>query len=201
MPKVRCTGNYSGGLPQLSPAAAGSVESLDDASELLLPDDLLTEGSIAGSFRSSISDADCEDVEMIGWLYQFYISKERRSHRQGRQIRRICGGQLFTPNWIVKYMVQNTVGAQWLATYPDSPLREQMEFYITPAEQNDEVKEKLAKKTPSTLNPEEITLMDPACGSGHILVEAYEVFKSIYLEQGYQLREIPKLIFSNNLFA
>ena len=178
-------------------------ESLDDASELLLPDDLLTEGSIAGSFRSSISDADCEDVEMIGWLYQFYIS-EKKDEVIGKVVKSDdipAATQLFTPNWIVKYMVQNTVGAQWLATYPDSPLREQMEFYITPAEQNDEVKEKLAKKTPSTLNPEEITLMDPACGSGHILVEAYEVFKSIYLEQGYQLREIPKLIFSNNLFG
>ena len=123
-------------------------ESLDDASELLLPDDLLTEGSIAGSFRSSISDADCEDVEMIGWLYQFYIS-EKKDEVIGKVVKSEdipAATQLFTPNWIVKYMVQNTIGAQWLATYPDSPLHQQMEFYLEPAEQTDEVKEKLAKK-------------------------------------------------------
>lgn len=178
-------------------------EGLDDASELLLPDDLLTEGSIAGSFRSAISDSDCDDVEIIGWLYQFYIS-EKKDEVIGKVVKSEdipAATQLFTPNWIVKYMVQNTIGAQWLATYPDSPLREQMEFYIEPAEQTDEVKAKLAEITPTSLNPEELTLMDPACGSGHILVEAYEIFKAIYLEQGYQLREIPKLIFEKNLFG
>ena len=178
-------------------------EALDDASELLLPDDLLTEGSIAGSFRSSISDSDCDDVEIIGWLYQFYIS-EKKDEVIGKVVKSEdipAATQLFTPNWIVKYMVQNTIGAQWLATYPDSPLREQMEFYIEPAEQTDEVKAKLAEITPTSLNPEELTLMDPACGSGHILVEAYEIFKAIYLEQGYQLREIPNLIFEKNLFG
>lgn len=178
-------------------------EGLDDASELLLPDDLLTEGSIAGSFRSSISDSDCEDVEIIGWLYQFYIS-EKKDEVIGKVVKSEdipAATQLFTPNWIVKYMVQNTVGAQWLATYPDSPLREQMEFYIEPAEQTDEVQAKLAEITPTSLNPEELTLMDPACGSGHILVEAYEIFKAIYLEQGYQLREIPQLIFEKNIFG
>ncbi|QNI82807.1 Putative Type IIC bifunctional restriction-modification protein with endonuclease and N6-adenine DNA methyltransferase activity [Synechococcus sp. RS9907] len=178
-------------------------EGLDDASELLLPDDLLTEGSIAGSFRSAISDSDCEDVEIIGWLYQFYIS-EKKDEVIGKVVKSEdipAATQLFTPNWIVKYMVQNTIGAQWLATYPDSPLREQMEFYIEPAEQTDEVKAKLAEITPTSLNPEELTLMDPACGSGHILVEAYEIFKAIYLEQGYQLREIPRLIFEKNLFG
>ena len=178
-------------------------EGLDDASELLLPDDLLTEGSIAGSFRSSISDSDCDDVEIIGWLYQFYIS-EKKDEVIGKVVKSEdipAATQLFTPNWIVKYMVQNTIGAQWLATYPDSPLREQMEFYIEPAEQTDEVNAKLAEITPSSLNPEELTLMDPACGSGHILAEAYEIFKAIYLEQGYQLREIPRLILEKNLFG
>ncbi|WP_250398659.1 BREX-1 system adenine-specific DNA-methyltransferase PglX [Synechococcus sp. MU1648] len=178
-------------------------EGLDDASELLLPDDLLTEGSIAGSFRSAISDSDCDDVEIIGWLYQFYIS-EKKDEVIGKVVKSEdipAATQLFTPNWIVKYMVQNTIGAQWLATYPDSPLREQMEFYIEPAEQTDEVKAKLAETTPTSLNPEELTLMDPACGSGHILVEAYEIFKAIYLEQGYQQREIAKLILEKNLFG
>ena len=109
--------------------------------------------------------------------------------------------QLFTPNWIVKYMVQNSLGAQWLATYPDSPLKEQMVYYIEPAEQTDEVNAQLAAITPSQLNPEELTLIDPACGSGHILVEACELFKAIYLERGYRQRDVPQLILEKNLFG
>jgi type II restriction/modification system DNA methylase subunit YeeA len=178
-------------------------EGLDDASELLLPDDLLSDGSIAGGFRSQISDSDCEDVEIIGWLYQFYIS-EKKDQVIGKVVKSEdipAATQLFTPNWIVKYMVQNSLGAQWLATYSSSALKGQMEYYIEPAEQTEEVKEQLAAITPEALNPEELTLIDPACGSGHILVEAYELFKSIYLERGYQQREIPKLILEKNLFG
>ena len=178
-------------------------EGLDDASELLLPDDLLSDGSIAGGFRSQISDSDCEDVEIIGWLYQFYIA-EKKDQVIGKVVKSEdipAATQLFTPNWIVKYMVQNSLGAQWLATYPASALKGQMEYYIEPAEQTDEVKAQLAEITPEALNPEELTLIDPACGSGHILVEAYELFKAIYLERGYQLREIPQLILEKNLFG
>jgi hypothetical protein len=178
-------------------------EGLDDASELLLPDDLLSDGSIAGGFRSQISDSDCDDVEIIGWLYQFYIS-EKKDQVIGKVVKSEdipAATQLFTPNWIVKYMVQNSLGAQWLATYPASALKGQMEYYIEPAEQTDEVKAQLAAITPEALNPEELTLIDPACGSGHILVEAYELFKAIYLERGYQQREIPQLILEKNLFG
>jgi hypothetical protein len=178
-------------------------EGLDDASELLLPDDLLSDGSIAGGFRRQISDSDCEDVEIIGWLYQFYIS-EKKDQVIGKVVKSEdipAATQLFTPNWIVKYMVQNSLGAQWLATYPASALKGQMEYYIEPAEQTDEVKAQLAAITPEALNPEDLTLIDPACGSGHILVEAYELFKAIYLERGYQQREIPQLILEKNLFG
>ena len=178
-------------------------EGLDDASELLLPDDLLSDGSIAGGFRSQISDSDCEDVEIIGWLYQFYIS-EKKDQVIGKVVKSEdipAATQLFTPNWIVKYMVQNSLGAQWLATYPASALKGQMAYYIEPAEQTEEVKAQLAAITPESLNPEELTLIDPACGSGHILVEAYELFKAIYLERGYQQREIPQLILEKNLYG
>jgi type II restriction/modification system DNA methylase subunit YeeA len=176
-------------------------EGLDDASELLLPDDLLSEGSIAGGFRSAISDEDCDDVEIIGWLYQFYIS-EKKDQVIGKVVK--CedipaATQLFTPNWIVKYMVQNSLGATWLATYPDSPLKDTMEFYIEPAEQTPEVQTELAAISPKNLEPEALTLIDPACGSGHILVEAYELLKSIYLERGYRQRDIPELILTKNL--
>jgi len=178
-------------------------EGLDDASELLLPDDLLSDGSIAGGFRHQISDSDCEDVEIIGWLYQFYIS-EKKDQVIGKVVKSEdipAATQLFTPNWIVKYMVQNSLGAQWLATYPDSALKSQMEYYIEPAEQTAEVKAQLAAITPESLNPEDLTLIDPACGSGHILVEAYDLFKAIYLERGYQQREIPQLILEKNLYG
>ena len=178
-------------------------EGLDDATELLLPDDQITDGSIAGAFRSQISDDDCDDVEIIGWLYQFYIS-EKKDQVIGKVVKSEdipAATQLFTPNWIVKYMVQNSLGAQWLATYPDSALKGQMEYYIEPADQTEEVKAQLAAITPDSLNPEETTLIDPACGSGHILVEAYELFKAIYLERGYQQREIPQLILEKNLFG
>jgi len=125
-------------------------EGLDDASELLLPDDLLSDGSVAGGFRRQISDSDCEDVEIIGWLYQFYIS-EKKDQVIGKVVKSEdipAATQLFTPNWIVKYMVQNSLGAQWLATYPASVLKGQMEYYIEPAEQTDEVKAQLAAITP-----------------------------------------------------
>jgi len=178
-------------------------EGLDAASELLLPDDLLSEGSIAGGFRIAISDQDCEDVEIIGWLYQFYIS-EKKDQVIGKVVKSEdipAATQLFTPNWIVKYMVQNSLGAIWLATYPDSPLKDTMEFYIEPAEQPPEVQAQLAAITPESLDPEALTLIDPACGSGHILVEAYDLLKAIYLERGYLQREIPLLILEKNLFG
>jgi len=178
-------------------------EGLDDASELLLPDDLLGESSIAGGFRSAISDADCEDVEIIGWLYQFYIS-EKKGQVIGKVVKSEdipAATQLFTPKWIVKYMVQNSLGATWLATYPNSPLKGAMEFYIEQAEQTPEVQAQLAAITPESVDPEALTLIDPACGSGHILVEAYDLLKAIYLERGYRKRDIPDLILTKNLFG
>jgi type II restriction/modification system DNA methylase subunit YeeA len=109
--------------------------------------------------------------------------------------------QLFTPNWIVKYMVQNTLGRQWLATYPASPLRDRMEYYIEPAEQEPDVQRQLDEITPDQLDQESLTVLDPACGSGHILIEAYELFKAIYLERGYRTRDIPCLILKKNLYG
>ncbi|MDB4645074.1 BREX-1 system adenine-specific DNA-methyltransferase PglX, partial [Rubripirellula sp.] len=137
------------------------------------------------------------------WLYQFYIS-EKKDEVIGKVVKSEdipAATQLFTPNWIVKYLVQNSLGRQWMATYPDSPLKQQMEFYIEPAEQTQEVQQQLDEITPDSLNPEELTLLDPACGSGHILVEAYDLFKAIYEERGYRARDIPKLILAKNLFG
>jgi type II restriction/modification system DNA methylase subunit YeeA len=178
-------------------------ESVDDETELLLPANLTKTDSLIGDLITDIPESDWQNVEIIGWLYQFYIS-EKKDQVIGKVVKSEdipAATQLFTPNWIVKYMVQNSLGAQWLATYPDSPLKAQMAYYIEPAEQTDEVNAQLKAITPTSLNPEELTLIDPASGSGHILVEAYELFKAIYLERGYRQRDVPQLILEKNLFG
>jgi hypothetical protein len=178
-------------------------EKIDDETELLLPDNLLHSDSLIRKLVNEIDEQDWQEVEIIGWLYQFYIS-EKKDEVIGKVVASEdipAATQLFTPNWIVKYLVQNTLGRQWLATYPQSALRQQMQNYIEPAEQTPEVQEQLKAITPASLNPEELTLLDPACGSGHILVEAYDLFKAIYQERGYQAKDIPALILQKNLFG
>jgi SAM-dependent methyltransferase len=178
-------------------------EKIDDETELLLPDNLLHSDSLIRKLVSEIDEDDWEQVEIIGWLYQFYIS-DRKTEVIGKVVASEdipAATQLFTPNWIVKYLVQNTLGRQWLATYSQSALRQQMEYYIEPADQTPEVQEQLKAITPTSLNPEELTMLDPACGSGHILVEAYDLFKAIYQERGYRAKDIPALILNKNLFG
>ena len=178
-------------------------ERIGDETELLLPANLLHTGSLIHQMVESISESAWRRIEIIGWLYQFYIS-EKKDQVIGNVVASEdipAATQLFTPNWIVRYLVQNSLGAQWLATYPDSQLSEKMEYYIEPAEQTDEVKAQLAAIIPSTLNPEALTLIDPASGSGHILVEAYDLFKAIYLERGYRQRDVAQLILEENLFG
>lgn len=178
-------------------------EAVDDATELLLPDNLTKTDSLIRELVDAIPEEDWANIEIIGWLYQFYIS-EKKDQVIGKVVKSEdipAATQLFTPNWIVKYMVQNSLGAQWLATYPDSSLKAQMEYYIEPAEQTEEVKAQLAAITPENLNPEALTLIDPASGSGHILVEAYDLFKAIYLERGYRQRDVAQLILEKNLFG
>ncbi|MBD5804525.1 N-6 DNA Methylase [Azoarcus sp. Aa7] len=187
----------------LSSAMPFLFERIGDETELLLPDNLIRTDSLIRSLVNEIPEADWADIEVIGWLYQFYIS-EKKDQVIGKVVASDdipAATQLFTPNWIVKYMVQNSLGAQWLATYPDSAIKGLMAYYIEPAEQTDEVKAQLVAMTPNRLNPEELTLIDPACGSGHILVEAYELFKAIYLERGYRQRDVAQLILEKNLFG
>lgn len=188
---------------QLYKAMPFLFEQVDDETELLLPENLTRTDSLIHSLVEDIPESDWEQIEIIGWLYQFYIS-EKKDQVIGKVVKSEdipAATQLFTPNWIVKYMVQNSLGAQWLTTYPESPLKGQMEYYIEPAEQTDAVNAQLAAITPSSLEPEALTLIDPACGSGHILVEAYDLFKDIYLERGYRQRDIPQLILEKNLFG
>ncbi|ENF5073050.1 BREX-1 system adenine-specific DNA-methyltransferase PglX [Escherichia coli] len=178
-------------------------EAVNDDIELVLPDNLTRTDSILRGLVDTIPEEDWKQVEVIGWLYQFYIS-EKKDDVIGKVVKSEdipAATQLFTPNWIVQYLVQNSVGRQWLQTYPDSSLKGKMPYYIEPAEQTPEVQAQLAAITPSSIEPESIKVLDPACGSGHILTEAYKVLKEIYEERGYRTRDIPQLILENNIFG
>lgn len=185
-------------------------ESLDDATELLLPDGLLRTDSILGKLVTAIDETDWQEVEIIGWLYQFYIS-EKKDQVIGKVVKSEdipAATQLFTPNWIVKYLVQNSLGRLWLMANPTSQLATKWEYTIQPAEQTPEVNAQLdaliqarIAEDGATLNPESLSLLDPACGSGHILVEAYDLLRDIYLERGYRRQDIPRLILEKNLYG
>lgn len=178
-------------------------EPLNDETELLLPDNLTRTDSILRALVDDIDEDDWAQVEVIGWLYQFYIS-EKKDQVIGKVVKSEdipAATQLFTPNWIVQYLVQNSVGRQWLQTYPNSAIKSEMDYYIEPAEQTAEVNAQLAAMTPASIEPESIKVLDPACGSGHILIEAYNVLKKIYAERGYRSREIPQLILENNIYG
>jgi hypothetical protein len=178
-------------------------EWINDETELLLPNNLLRYDSLIRKLVKEIDEEDWQKVEIIGWIYQFYIL-EKKDQVIGKVVKSEdipAATQFFTPNWIVRYLVQNSLGRQWLATYSNSPLRQQMAYYIEPTEQTLDVQAQLKTITPESLNPEEITFLDDACGSGHILVEAYDLFKAIYQERGYRIKDIPSLILQKNLFG
>ena len=194
----------------LSRAMPFLFERIDDDTELLLPDNLLRSDAVIAKMVEEIPEEDWVEVEIIGWLYQFYIS-EKKDQVIGKVVKSEdipAATQLFTPNWIVQYLVQNSVGRLWLMANPQSMLAKDWPYYITPADQTPEVQCQLdaliqtrVREDGDTLNPESITVLDPACGSGHILVVAYDVLKAIYLERGYQARAIPRLILEKNLFG
>jgi len=171
-------------------------ERINDYTELLLPDDLTSELSIIQDVRDGMSAEDCKEVEIIGWLYQFYISEKKdevfASKKAVKKEDIPAATQLFTPRWIVEYMVQNTVGKLWLQNRPDSKIREHMEYYIESPSSKSEDYLKLN-------SIEDLTLLDQACGSGHILVYGFDLLYKIYEEEGYNPTEIPELIITKNL--
>lgn len=171
-------------------------ERIDDYTELMLPDDLTSQFSIVHDVVEGMADEDCRQVEVIGWLYQFYISEEKdrliNAKKKYKPTDIAPVTQLFTPNWIVKYMVDNTLGQLWKEIKPNTRLTQSLEFYIKPV--NDDLIPERASKS-----PEEITFFDPCCGSGHILVYAFDLFYKIYEELGYNPSEIPGLIITKNL--
>lgn len=176
-------------------------EKIEDYTELLIPDDLLSGSSTISYVRESLTSENCRDVEIIGWLYQHYISEKKdQIFDDLKKNIKITpenippATQLFTPKWIVKYMVENSVGNIWLENNPNSKLKSSMKYYI---ENNNNISSEHVKIT----SPKDIKIIDPACGSGHILVYAFELLYKIYEEEGYDYNEIPKLILENNLFG
>ena len=183
-------------------------EQINDYTELLMPDDLLPGNSILADTREAMTPDTCKDVEVIGWLYQFYISEEKDEVFAGlKKNKKItpenipAATQLFTPNWIVRYLVENSLGRLWMLNHPDSRLADHMDYYINPPELLPDLKANEKSDFPHIKKPEEIKICDPACGSGHMLVYAFELLHFIYEEEGYEPAEIPEKILTNNLYG
>lgn len=171
--------------------------------ELLLPNNLLKGETVVTRLNEIPESAFMEDVEIIGWMYQFYISSKKDAvYASKKTITKDtlpAVTQLFTPDWIVRYMAQNSVGRLWLESYPNSSLRSEMKYYVEDAEQTDEVKKKIDEIKYKNVNPEDIRIIEPCCGSGHILVYVFDLLYKMYEERGYQKRDIPTLILRNNI--
>lgn len=181
---------------ELAACLPGVFEPVGDAMELLLPDRLMAKGGVIEAMVEGIPEADwLGHVEILGWMYQYYNAEAKdaffKSKDKATPETLPAATQLFTPEWIVRYMVQNSLGRLWMLNNPQSPLREQMEYYIEPDAAHEDFI--------AVDGPEDITLCDPACGSGHILVYAFELLFAMYLERGHRERDIPSLILQNNL--
>lgn len=185
--------SYNAAMPFL-------FEKIADYTELLMPLDLLSEHAVLHDLRQALTPEACQDVEVIGWLYQYYISERKDEVFEAlKQNQKIEAGdipaatQLFTPHWIVRYLVENSLGRLWMLNHPDSKLVDQMEYYIKPAqEETDFLK---------VSSPEDIRLNDPACGSGHMLTYAFDLLYAMYEEAGYPAADIPRLILEKNLYG
>ena len=177
-------------------------EHICDYTEMLLPDDLLSDQSFVTDIRNGMTDDDCQNVEIMGWLYQFYITdrkadaETKKSKKGGlKSDEQAAATQLFTPHWIVRYMVENSLGRIWMTLHPDSRLIDEMPYYIpTPEGQTDTIPEDIH-------SAQDIRFIDPCMGSGHVLVYAFDLFCKMYEEEGYQTREIPALILQNNIYG
>ena len=184
---------------ELASCIPNVFEPVDSALELLLPDRLMARDGVAQAMVEDIPEEDwLTHVEILGWMYQYYNAERKievdAAVKKGKKVLKddlAPKTQLFTPEWIVRYMVENSLGRLWMLNNPQSGLRERMEYYIEPDTEHEDF---------IRINgPEEITLCDPAAGSGHILVYAFDLLFAMYEERGYREREIPQLILQNNL--
>ena len=173
-------------------------EKIADWTELLMPVDLLSSDSILTNMREVMTEDACQDVEIIGWLYQLYISEKKDQVFAGlKKNQKItaenipAATQLFTPHWIVRYLVENSLGRLWLLNRPQSKLADRMDYYMAPEESETDFLR--------ISSPEDIHICDPAAGSGHMLTYAFDLLYAIYEEEGYDATEIPALILTHNL--
>ena len=173
--------------------------------ELLLPNNLLSQDSIIRKIELIPEEDFLNDVEVVGWLYQFYNSVKKDQVFASRETitknTLPAVTQLFTPDWIVRYMAENSVGRLWLESYPNSSLKSDLKYYVDDAKQDEETTKKLAEIKYKNVDPEKIKIIEPCSGSGHILVYVFDLVYKMYLEKGYNSKDIPGLILKNNLFG
>lgn len=181
-------------------------ETIEDYTEILFPEGLLGTDSFVRKMTDTevIPEDNWEKIEVIGWLYQYYIAGEKdrvfKAKKKYKAEEIPFATQLFTPDWIVQYMVQNSLGRYWIEAHREhEDLIEGWEFYIQ--HQQEDFQEKIAPYVNKELNVEDIKCFDPAMGSGHILVYMFDVLYEIYSKCGYMEREIPRLIIENNLYG
>ena len=186
-------------------------ERMGGYTEMLLPNNILRQDSVLGHMVSDIPEEDWQNaVQIIGWLYQYYNTElkddtfaQLKKNVKIKKERIPAATQLFTPDWIVRYMVENSLGRLWLEGHPNAELHDGWKYYLDEAEQEPEVEAQLAKlrEEYKTIKPEEIKVIDPCMGSGHILVYAFDVLMQIYTSAGWDQREAAQSILKNNLFG
>lgn len=179
--------------------------------EMLLPNNILKPESVIGRLVKDILEEDFRDaVQIIGWMYQYYNTEPKQAVFDGLKKKvkitkeKIpAATQLFTPDWIVRYMVENSLGRLWLESHPNSELRENWKYYLDEAEQTPDVADhlKVLRAENAVKSPEDIKVIDPCMGSGHILVYAFDVLMQIYTSEGYSERDAAKLILEKNLYG
>lgn len=192
---------------KLNEILPGLFKTTNDSLELLLNISFTSEESVVRQLIDTIPEEDfTKQVEIIGWLYQYYISEKKnqvininKSNIKKEDIP--AATQLFTTDWVVKYMVDNSLGRYWIERNPNSSLKKHLEYYFGEAQQDEETQSKLDEIRSKNISVEELTFFDPCMGSGHILVYAFDVFFEIYKELGYLERDIPELILKNNIFG
>ena len=195
----------------LNSALPVMFERMGGYTEMLLPNNILRQDSVLGHMVSDIPEEDWQDaVQIIGWLYQYYNTElkddtfaQLKKNVKITKERIPAATQLFTPDWIVRYMVENSLGRLWLEGHPNAELRGGWNYYLDEAEQEPDVEAQLAKlrEEYKTIKPEEIKVIDPCMGSGHILVYAFDVLMQIYTSAGWDQREAAQSILKNNLFG
>lgn len=195
----------------LNSALPVMFERMGGYTEMLLPNNILRQDSVLGHMVSDIPEEDWQDaVQIIGWLYQYYNTElkddtfaQLKKNVKITKERIPAATQLFTPDWIVRYMVENSLGRLWLEGHPNDELRGGWKYYLDEAKQEPDVEAQLAKlrEEYKTIKPEEIKVIDPCMGSGHILVYAFDVLMQIYTSAGWDQREAAQSILKNNLFG